>query len=497
MKEKDMAAMTANNEKIGTKDMAGTTSEDIWDQVRRKLRIELGDDVFSSWFASANLDSSDGGVVTLSVATRFLKSWIESHYKERVLSIWKSIDEGIWRVDVRVRSAARPNAMAHRAAAMPSLVKTEPVVQKSKVVDFTPKPQKQSTMPSADDALAGSPLDARLTFSTFVTGPSNRFAYGAAMEVATRPEAPYNPLFIHGSVGLGKSHLLQGVAWEARNKGRKVCYLTAERFMFGFVAALKARSAIAFKEALRAIDLLVVDDVQFLTGKAINDEFCHMLNALLDSGKQVVVAADRAPVDLANMDARARSRLSCGLTAEISSMDMDVRRSILEKKAEGLRAGTQPVDIPRDVLERIAQAVDTNGRDLEGAFNSLVAQHRLGGMNISVEVVDRALKDLVRQREPRKIRIEEIQKAVARHYNISRQDLLSARRTQTIVLPRQVAMYLSKTMTPRSLPEIGRRFGGKDHTTVLHAVRKIEGMIEKDKALVEQLDVIRRELDEM
>jgi chromosomal replication initiator protein len=473
----------------------------IWESVCRKLKAEYGEDIYSSWFSSASLEQISGGVVTVSVATRFLKSWIEAHYRDKMLQFWKDDDDSIWRIDVRVRSATRGKPSAGKDYDAPSdkIIQTNRLandaakMKQKAPIDFVKKQPVESL--NTSDPLCGSPLDIKLTFDHFVTGDSNRFAHGAAMEVVNRDEPAYNPLYIHGSVGLGKTHLLQAMAWKGRDCGKRVVYLTAERFMFGFVSALKSHSAIAFKEAMRSIDVLIVDDIQFLTGKTINDEFCHMLNALLDGGKQVIVAADRAPVDLSNLDARVRSRLSGGLAVEICGFDLEVRKSILQKRANMLQDEQPPLSIPQPVLERIASYVDTNGRDLDGAFNSLVAQHRLGGREITLEVVENALKDLVRQREPRKVRVEEIQKAVARHYNITRHDLLSSRRTQNIVVPRQVAMYLSKTMTLRSLPEIGRRFGGKDHTTVLHAVRKIETMLEKDSQFAKELETIRNEIE--
>jgi chromosomal replication initiator protein len=349
------------------------------------------------------------------------------------------------------------------------------------------------------DGLPGSPLDPRLTFDSFVQGRSNTLARAAALQVAQSRSSDtilFNPLYIHAGVGLGKTHLLQAVASAAQAAGRRVLYLTAEKFTFGFVAALRNQTAIAFKEALRSIELLVIDDLQFLQGKQTQAEFCHTLNALIDAGRQVVVAGDRPPSDLDGMDERVRSRLAGGLTVEIGPLDESLRLDILRQKLDQAKAQHQGFDVPPQVLAYIARNVTQNGRDLDGAFTRLLANNRLTNQPVTIEMAERSIRDLVRVAEPKRIKIEDIQKVVAQHYNVSRSDILSARRTASVVRPRQVAMYLSKTMTLRSLPEIGRRFGGRDHTTVLHAVRKIESLASQDLALNEELEMLRRRLNE-
>ena len=337
------------------------------------------------------------------------------------------------------------------------------------------------------DGIQGSPLDRRLTFASFLLGRSNALAHAAAERVS-RIEAGaaplYNPLYIHSAVGLGKTHLLQAVAHEVITGGKRVIYLTADRFMYGFVAALKAQTALAFKERLRGIDLLVIDDVQFLQGKSIQQEFCHTINALIDAGRQVVIAADRPPSDLETLDERVRSRLAGGLVVEMGSLDEALRVKILEAR----------IAVARDPPARLRgqsdgdglsspASITTNGRDLDGAVNRLLAHSTLSGGPLTVEAAETAIRDLVRSREPKKVRIEDIQKLVATHYNVSRADILSSRRSAGVVKPRQIAMYLAKQLTLRSLPEIGRRFGGRDHTTVLHAVRKIDGVVAMDPVL--------------
>ena len=297
-------------------------------------------------------------------------------------------------------------------------------------------------------------------------------------------------------MGLGKTHLLQATAHAVTEGGRRVIYLTAERFMYGFVAALKAQTSIAFKEKLRAIDVLIIDDVQFLQGKSIQTEFCHTLNALIDDGRQVIVAADRPPADLESLDERVRSRLAGGLCVEMEALDEALRVKILENRVQAARALHPGFALTSAVLAYVARAITTNGRDLDGAVNRLMAHATLSGTAHTVETAEAAIRDLVRQREPKRVKIEDIQKLVANHYNVSRADILSSRRTAVVVRPRQIAMYLSKALTLRSLPEIGRRFGGRDHTTVLHAVRKIEALSGKEVALAEELELLKRLLQD-
>jgi chromosomal replication initiator protein len=307
----------------------------------------------------------------------------------------------------------------------------------------------------------------------------------------------FNPLFVHAGVGLGKTHLLQAIAIKTNASGeRAAIYLTAERFMFGFASALRSQTALAFKDALRGIDVLVIDDLQFLQGKNSQAEFSHTLNSLLDGGRQVVVAADRPPTDLESLDDRMRSRLAGGLAVEIGAFDEELRLEILSARVRIARGHHPGFAVPEPVLSYIARSVTHNGRDLEGALNRLLAHSKLTGQPITMELAERELRDLVRPLELKRVRIEDIQRIVARHYNVSRSDLLSSRRTANVVRPRQIAMYLAKTLTLRSLPEIGRRFGGRDHTTVLHAVRKIESLIGNDNVLATEIESLKGQLQE-
>jgi chromosomal replication initiator protein len=473
-------------------DAAGRPSgdESQWARVKRRLRVEVGEDIFSSWFARMDLEAVEGDGVRLSVPTRFLKSWILAHYAERVLTCWQAEDPTIQRIDLGVRSAVlRP---------LPAKGKAADCAMATRDTRADARGSEPTSGPNAESP-GGSPLDPRLTFETFLVGRSNTLAHAAAKQVAkARRGDPvmFNPLYIHAGVGLGKTHLLQAAAGAGNGRDRKALYLTAEKFMYGFVSALKTQTALAFKEALRGIDLLIIDDLQFLTGKQTQVEFCHTLNALVDSGRQVVVAADRAPSDLESLEDRVRSRLAGGLVVEIGSLEEELRLEILQGRVRAARAHHPGFDVPAPVLVFIAKTVTHNGRDLDGALNRLLAHNKLTGQLVTMEMAELAVRDLVRPQEPKRVKIEDIQRTVARHYNVSRSDMLSSRRTANVVRPRQIAMYLAKTLTLRSLPEIGRRFGGRDHTTVLHAVRKIESLTDTDKGLADEVETLRRMLTE-
>ena len=472
------------------------TEQERWLRVKQRLRAQVGEEVYSSWFAAMGHDAIEGDTVRLSVPTRFLKSWVQSHYAEKLLGCWKAELDSVRRIDLVVRSAVLRNTTAKAKT-------NEPVEAPCEIKGNTERSDMRAVQlpaQAAHEALGGSPLDPRLAFDTFVVGRSNTLAHAAAKQVAlARRGEPvmFNPLYVHAGVGLGKTHLLQSIAWAGNGiADRKVLYLTAEKFMYGFVAALKAQTALAFKEALRGIDVLVIDDLQFLQGKSTQVEFCHTLNALIDAGRQVVIAADRPPSDLESLDDRVRSRLAGGLVVEMGSLEEDLRLEILKSRVAAARTHHAGFDVPGGVLTFIAQSITHNGRDLDGALNRLLAHNKLTGQPVTMDMAERAVRDLIRPQEPKRVKIEDIQRVVARQYNVSRSDLLSSRRTANVVRPRQIAMYLAKTLTLRSLPEIGRRFGGRDHTTVLHAVRKIENLVGNDHTLAEEIELLKRLLQE-
>jgi chromosomal replication initiator protein len=468
-----------------------------WFKVKEKLRAEVGEDIFQSWFARMDLERIEGSAAHLSVPTRFLKSWISSHYTDRVLACWQGESPDIQKIEVSVRSAViRPAPPKLKA---PEAIEPHRDLRSGRL-DMGELRAAYAPVSTGHDALGGSPLDLRLTFESFVIGRSNTLAHAAAKQVAMARRGDsvmFNPLYIHAGVGLGKTHLLQAITWAGNNgTERKVLYLTAEKFMYGFVSALRTQTALAFKEALRGIDVLVIDDLQFLQGKSTQSEFCHTLNALIDAGRQVVIAADRPPTDLESLDDRVRSRLAGGLVVEMGALGEELRLEILKTRVTAARQYHPSFDVPAPVLAYIAKSVTHNGRDLEGAINRLLAHNKLTGQPVTMEMAEREVRDLIRPQEPKRVKIEDIQRIVARQYNVSRADLLSSRRTANVVRPRQVAMYLAKTLTLRSLPEIGRRFGGRDHTTVLHAVRKIEGLVGNDAMLADEIEVLKRQLQE-
>lgn len=467
----------------------------VWDRVLRRLRAELGEDVYASWFKCLELDEVRPPLVTLSVPTKFLRNWIQQHFAEKIAAHFARENAALSRIAITVRVAgARPAPrVAEAQAAVAPLV---PAIA-AEVASVPVEPRRRE---GADEAgQVGSPLDKRFALPSFQVGRSNIMAHAAAMQVvqARAGEQPvFNPLYVHASVGLGKTHLLQGAAQAIEASGRRVLYLTAERFMYGFAASLKSQNALGFKEQLRGIDVLIIDDTQFLHGPKIQQEFCHTLNALIDAGKQVIVAADRAPSDLESLEERVRSRLAGGLVVEIGALDDTLRVKILESRIQAARVHLPGFDVAPAVVTHVARVITTNGRDLEGAVNRLLAHATLTGGTLDVSAAEDAIRDLVRSREPRRVKIEDIQRLVANHYNVSRADILSSRRTATVVRPRQIAMFLAKSLTLRSLPEIGRRFGGRDHTTVLHAVRKIEGMVSADTELAGEIEHLKRMLQE-
>ncbi len=470
----------------------------IFQKVIAQLQLQLGPDVFSSWFGRMKLAEASSGVVRLSVPTAFLKSWINGHYLETISNIWKNHDSSLLRIEIVVRSATRARcvtpANAGKSSGAPQAGDGK-ATRKGPVPGIQPRLDMSTPAGRTRAPVVGSPLDQRYTFETYVEGPPNRVALAAGRAVAEcgRGAVRFNPLFIHAAVGLGKTHLLQAVANEAlrQNPQTRVVYLTAEYFMWRFATAIRDNNALTLKEQLRDIDLLVIDDMQFLQGKSIQHEFCHLINTLLDSAKQVVVAADRPPAELDSLEPRIRSRLNGGVALEMNVPDYDMRLKMLKARMAAAQAEDNSVVLSDAILEHVAKSVAVSGRELEGALNQLLLRSSVEP-GITLERVDDLLSNICRTGEPKRVRIEDIQRIVARHYSVSKSELLSNRRTRTIVRPRQIAMYLSKVLTPRSLPEIGRRFGGRDHTTVLHAVRKIENNASEDGKLAQELELLKR-----
>jgi chromosomal replication initiator protein len=455
--------------------------EQQWALVKKQLRSEYGDTAYKTWLASLTLEGLEGDRVRLSVPTRFLRDWIASHYADRIKVLWRRTNA---MVDGVALTVAQRHAEINKAS--DGLAAAEPAP--SRITTLSPAAPVAEIGPSAE---VSAPLDPRCTFENFVVGKPNELAFAAATRVAELNQLPFNPLFIYGGVGLGKTHLMHAIAWEIQRQApdRKVVYLSAEKFMYQFIRALRFKDTMSFKELFRSVDLLMVDDVQFIGGKdSTQEEFFHTFNTLVDRGSQIVISSDRSPSELSGLEERIRSRLGWGLVVDIHPSTYDLRLGILQSKAEVLAA---QVKVPDRVLEFLAHRITSNIRELEGALNRIVAQATLVGRAITLEMAQEVLQDLLRAHE-RRITIEDIQKRVAEHYGIKLADMHSARRARVVARPRQVAMYLAKQLTPRSLPEIGRRFGGRDHTTVMHAIKKIEELRASDSVISEDIELLRR-----
>ena len=460
-----------------------------WQRVAARLRAELGDAAFQSWFSRLTCGEAREGKVTLHAPTRFLRDMVVARYGERLRMLWQGQDEAIRHVEVTVGGPATEQAQPTSRAVEPQASSIEP----ARGAAAADRPAERTGWDLERDI--GSPLDSRLRFESFVVGRSNELAYAAARRVAEQARLKFNPLFLHGGVGLGKTHLMQAIAWHVRehDPARRVVYLSAERFMFQFVRAIRDKDQMTFKEQLRSVDVLMVDDVQFISGKnSTQEEFFHTFNALMDQNRQIVISADRSPSDLEDIEERIRSRLGGGLVADIHQTDYELRLSILQAKLSEIPGGPE---VPIKVLEFMAQRIASNVRELEGALNRLIAHlTTFASRAASIELAQQVLQDLLRASD-RRVTIDEIQKKVASHYNIRLIDMQSARRARSVARPRQVAMYLAKQLTTRSLPEIGRRFGGRDHTTVIHAVKRIEELRQLDSLLAEDIELLRRNLE--
>ncbi len=469
-----------------------------WRRVMTRLRAEVGDVEFRSWLEPMTLAGMDGDEATIYLPTKFLRDWVRSHYADKLNALWQSECPSVRRVDLRVARRAGA-AVREPEAADVAVPEATPVVERSASPE---RPPSQERVEREEPRPSGPPggewtgiLDPKLGFDAFVVGKPNEFAYACARRVAEHPASPgFNPLFLYGGVGLGKTHLMHAVGLELTRKDRprpvNVAYMSAETFMYRFIASIRSQSQMEFKHALRSVDVLMVDDLQFLIGKDnTQEEFFHTFNAVVGAGKQIVVSADKSPSDLSGLEDRLRTRLGCGMVADLHSTTFELRISILEAKA-----GKSGLDIPYRVLEFLAHKITTNVRELEGALNRLVAHANLFGRPVTLESSQEVLHDILKAHDKR-VTIEEIQKRVAEHYHIKLGEMSSARRARQVARPRQVAMYLSKQLTSRSLPEIGRRFGNRDHTTVMHAVARVTEIMAVDSGFAEDVELLRRMLE--
>ena len=449
-----------------------------WQRLSHKLKADLGEAKWKAWIKPLVIQSIDDGVLTLRAESAFLRNRVLANYSEKLRLLAKIEFGQVQAIDVVLKDEERVS---------PTLQSTPDTLTSA-----SSYPPRLSTNSDAvkTSALSGhvEGLDTRLTFENFVVGSPNQLAFAIAKRVAESAEATYNPLFLYGGVGLGKTHLMHAIAWEIsfRQPHRKVMYLSAEKFMYRFIRALRYRDMMSFKEQFRSVDVLMIDDVQFISGKdSTQEEFFHTFNALVEDGRQVVLSADKSPTDLSGMEERLRSRLGWGMVADIHPSDYELRLGILQARRD--KSG---VDVSDKVLDFLARKITSNIREIEGAFNRIVAHATLVGRQITVETSRELLADLLRA-SSRRITVEEIQKQVANHFHIRAADMFSARRSRQIARPRQIAMYLAKNLTSLSYPEIGRRFGNRDHTTIMHAVRKVEELMVSDTELSDDVSLLK------
>jgi len=491
-----------SNNSFGSNNSSAISSDSLasWERVCDKLRQTYGEAIYRSWLSPLEFAGVSGGKAVIYVPTRFMREWVSNHYLETMRRFWQLEGVGVHAIDLMVTPRAAPVRSSANFVGNVSEFsnKTDNFSNKKHEPDANKVRALYGNSSGVDSSLealeqAGAALDSRFTFDNFVVGKPNELAFAAARRVAESPGVVQgcNPLFLYGGVGLGKTHLMHAIAWHIRgnNPNRRVIYLSAEQFMYQFIRALRFNDTIAFKEQFRSVDVLMVDDVQFISGKdSTQEEFFHTFNALVEQNKQLVISADRSPSDLEGLEERVRSRLGWGLVADINDTSYELRLGILQSKAERLS-----IPVPQKVLEFLAQKITSNIRELEGALNRVVAHAALIEREINLETTNDVLKDLLRAND-RKVTVEDIQKAVAGHYHIKVSDMHSGRRSISVARPRQIAMYLAKQLTSRSLPEIGRKFGGKDHTTVMHAIKRVEELCGKDSEMQEDVSLLSRML---
>ena len=447
-------------------------NQETWDKVKNRLRKELGETLYRSWLKPLKLKNINKNTIIFSAETSLVRDRVERQYTDRIISIWSAERPGINNVEISVEDDQ------HSKISSLSNIKNK---------NHEASSPKNIRITSKEDILISS-LDKRLTFENFVVGTPNELAFAAAKRVAEADFVPFNPLFLYGGVGLGKTHLMNAIAWviKKKNLDRKVVYISAEKFMYQFIKALRSKDVMNFKQEFRSVDVLMIDDVQFISGKEhTQEEFFHTFNALVDRGCQIVLSADKSPSDLEGMEERLKSRLGWGLVTDIQPTTYELRLGILQSRAE-----SSGITFPREVLDFIAQKIKSNVRELEGALNRIIAHTTLVGKQITLENTIDVLSDILRANN-KLITIEDIQKKVSEHFSVKMSEMFSARRSKSVVIPRQVAMYLSKELTNLSYPEIGRNFGGKDHTTIIHASKKIDKLLNENSHISEDIKLLK------
>ncbi len=446
-------------------DVDDSSFRDLWSSIKSTFPKLFGDAVYKSWLLPLEFKEFSSGVFVVACPTSFMRDWVNNNCAKKILSLLQEMNPGILRFNIIVDDSI---AIARGT--------------ESTAADGTNKEHKND-----DITVIGSRLEPKYIFDNFIVDQSNELAHAAARRVAESNEVHFNPLFLYGGVGLGKTHLMHATAWHIKkcHPQRKVVYLSAEKFMYLFIRALRFKDTVSFKEKFRSVDVLMIDDFQFISGKeSTQEEFFHTFNALVDQNHQVIISADKSPSDLDGLEERMRSRLGWGLVADIHPTTYELRLGVLQSKLEQLGA-----DVPVKVLEFLAHKITSNVRELEGALNRIIAHSTLVGRAISIESTQQVLRDILRAND-RRVNIDEIQRKIAEHYNVKISDLHSAKRMRSIVRPRQIAMYISKKLTEASLPEIGRKFGGRDHATVMHAIKKVQDLMHTDSSIAEDVDLL-------
>ncbi|MBJ3763154.1 chromosomal replication initiator protein DnaA [Maribius pontilimi] len=460
-------------------------TQETWGAVREQLKSKVGHNNFAAWIEPLEFSELRDGVLTFVVPSNFMGNWVDRYFRDSILHEVNSNGHTVRRLQYRVRDAAN-------APATPVASETAP----AKAAAAPPPAKSAPAAKSVTFAETGAKLDERFTFSSFVVGKPNELAHAAARRVAEGGPVSFNPLFMYGGVGLGKTHLMHAMAWElsARRPDLRILYLSAEKFMYRFVQALRDRDMMGFKELFRSVDVLMVDDIQFIAGKeSTQEEFFHTFNALVDQGKQVILSADCAPGDIEGMEQRIVSRLQSGLVVDVHPTSYELRLGILQSKCGPFGQQFPGVTIGDGVLELLAHRITGNVRVLEGALTRLYAHGSFMHREVDLDLAQECLRDLLRQSDVR-VTIDEIQRKVADHFNIKLSDLLGPKRNRQFARPRQMAMYLAKHLTERSLPDIARRFGGRDHTTIMHGVKKIDQLRIEDRQIEEDLTMLKRAL---
>ncbi len=447
-----------------------------WNVIQSQMKVKIGFEIYESWLKKINFVEEFNNYILLTVPTRFIRDWITSRYLDQILQIIKSYKKDIIRIEFKISDLK---------------INDENENEKEEIIENFENKKNVSFI--KDSYLQYNRIDPNKRFDNFLIGPSNKLAYEASIKVSENI-SHYNPLYIYGGVGMGKTHLLNAIGLELK-KNNKVMFISAERFMYQFVKSIKSNDMVKFKEYFRNTDILLIDDIQFMNGKeAMQEEFFHTFNALLDKESQIIISADRAPNKLSRIQERIKSRFSGGLVIDIQKPDYDLRKKIVEQKTEELnKLYSDQIGISKEIQDYISKEVTASIRELVGAINRIVSFSRIYNKAPNLAETKVVLKDLLNISE-NKVTIDLIQTLVCRFFKISKNEMLSSRRSRYLVRPRQTAIYLTKILTSKSLPEIGREFSNRDHTTIIHSVKTIEKLKEKDSQMVENINKLKNQI---